>query len=78
MFPPKTPYAERNGHLIAYRLSGIAVHIGALVGEAARPGEDWVSATVRELVAGSGLGFDERGVHEFCGINGPYSLFAVA
>lgn len=73
-----TPYAERNGRLIAYQLSGIAVHIGARVAEAARPGEVWVSATVRELVAGSGLGFDERGAHELRGIHGRYSLFAVA
>lgn len=59
------------------QLSGIAVHIGARVAETAAPGEVWVSATVRELVAGSGLGFAERGAHELRGINGNYSLFAV-
>jgi class 3 adenylate cyclase len=59
------------------QLSGIAVHIGARVAETAAPGEVWVSATVRELVAGSGLGFAERGAHELRGITGNYSLFAV-
>lgn len=59
------------------QLSGIAVHIGARVAETAKPGEVWVSATVRDLVAGSGLGFAERGAHELRGINGRYSLFAV-
>lgn len=59
------------------QLSGIAVHIGARVAESAIPGEVWVSATVRELVAGSGLDFAERGAHQLRGISGNYSLFAV-
>lgn len=63
--------------LCEQQLSGIAVHIGARVAENAMPGEVWVSATVRDLVAGSGLGFAERGAHELRGIHGSFSLFAV-
>ena len=60
------------------QLSGIAVHIGARVASAAMPGEVWVSTTVRDLVAGSGLDFAERGHHALRGIAGQHALFAVA
>jgi class 3 adenylate cyclase len=60
------------------QLSGIAMHIGARVAESATAGEVWVSSTVRDLVAGSGLNFDERGAHVLRGINGQYPLYAVA
>ena len=56
-------------------LAGIAVHIGARVAEAADPGEVWVSRTVVDLVAGSGLDFDDRGEHELTGVPGTWRLF---
>ena len=52
---------------VAGGIAGIAVHIGARVASAAAPGEVWVSSTVRDLVAGSGLGFDDRGRHALKG-----------
>ena len=68
-----TGEAERSGAA----LRGIAVHIGARVAAAARPGEILVSSTVRDLVAGSGLEFEERGEHELKGVSGAWRLFAV-
>jgi DNA-binding NarL/FixJ family response regulator len=56
-------------------LAGIAVHIGARVAEAARPGEVWVSRTVVDLVAGSGLDFEDQGEHELKGVPGRWRLF---
>ena len=57
-------------------VGGIAVHIGARVAAAAAPGEVLVSSTVRDLVAGSGIEFDERGVHALKGLPGEWRLFA--
>ncbi len=57
---------------------GIAVHIGARIAAAARPGEVLVSSTVKDLVAGSGIGFEERGEHELAGVPGTWRLFAAA
>jgi pimeloyl-ACP methyl ester carboxylesterase len=57
---------------------GIAVHVGARIGGLAGPGEILVSSTVRDLVAGSGLSFVDRGVHALKGIPDPWPLFAVA
>ncbi len=59
------------------RVGGIAVHIGARVAALAGPGEVLVSSTVRDLVAGSGLEFDERGTTELKGIPGEWRLYAV-
>jgi class 3 adenylate cyclase/alpha-beta hydrolase superfamily lysophospholipase len=56
-------------------VSGIAVHIAARVGAAARPGEVLVSSTVHDLVIGSGLEFEERGERELAGIPGSWRLF---
>jgi class 3 adenylate cyclase len=56
---------------------GIAVHTGARVASLAGPGEVLVSSTVRDLVAGSGLEFQDRGEHELKGIAEPKRLFAV-
>jgi class 3 adenylate cyclase/DNA-binding winged helix-turn-helix (wHTH) protein len=58
-------------------VGGIAVHIGARVAASARPGEVLVSGTVRDLVAGSGLRFDDRGTHRLRGVPGEWRLFAV-
>jgi pimeloyl-ACP methyl ester carboxylesterase len=59
-------------------LAGIAVHIGARVGSAAAPGEVMVSQTVRDLVVGSGIEFDDRGARELKGVPGEWRLFAVS
>ena len=59
------------------KVSGIAVHIGARVMGKTGPGEVLVSRTVKDLVAGSGLRFQERGVHELKGVPGEWHLFAV-
>jgi len=59
------------------KLAGVAVVIGARISAAARTGEVLVSATVRDLVAGSGLEFEERGEHGLKGIPGSWRLYAV-
>ena len=58
-------------------LAGIAVHVGARVSALAGPSEVLVSQTVRDLVAGSGLVFDERGVHALKGVPGEWRLYAL-
>jgi putative ABC transport system substrate-binding protein len=62
----------------SFQVSGIAVHTGARVAALARPGEVLVSSTVKELVAGSGLRFQDRGVHTLKGVPSEWHLFAVA
>ena len=57
---------------------GIAVHLTARIATAAQPGEVLVSATTRDLVAGSDLAFADRGAHELKGIAEPRHLFALA
>ena len=59
------------------KVGGIAVHIGARVADAARPGEVLVSGTVKDLVAGSELEFDEREAAELKGVPGEWRLYAV-
>jgi class 3 adenylate cyclase/pimeloyl-ACP methyl ester carboxylesterase len=59
------------------KLRGIAVHIGARVAHQAAPGEVLVSSTVKDLVAGSGLEFEDRGAHELKGVPGEWRLYAV-
>jgi len=59
------------------KLSGIAVHTGARIAGAAQAGEVLVSSTVTDLVAGSGIEFDERGTHELKGVPGEWRLYAV-
>jgi len=63
--------------LIDGKVAGIAVHTGARVASHAQPGEVLVSGTVKDLVAGSGLTFEERGAHELKGIPGEWRLYAV-
>ena len=55
---------------------GIAVHIGARIASAAAPGEVLVSSTVKDLVAGSGIEFEDRGTRELKGV-GDWRLYAV-
>jgi pimeloyl-ACP methyl ester carboxylesterase len=62
--------------LIGDKLGGIAVHIGARVAAQAAPGEIVVSQTVKDLVAGSGLSFAERGAHALKGVPGEWRLYA--
>jgi class 3 adenylate cyclase/DNA-binding winged helix-turn-helix (wHTH) protein len=57
-------------------IAGIGVHIAGRVADAARAGEVWVSRTVTDLVAGTGLRFDPRGEHSLRGIDEPWHLFA--
>jgi class 3 adenylate cyclase/pimeloyl-ACP methyl ester carboxylesterase len=64
--------------LIDGKVAGIAVHTGARVASNAQPGEVLVSSTVKDLVAGSGIAFQDRGLHELKGIPGEWHLFAVA
>jgi hypothetical protein len=52
-------------------------HIGARVAGAAQPGEVLVSRTVADLVAGSGIPFRDRGVHQLKGVHGSWQLYAV-
>ncbi len=63
---------------VGEKLAGIAVHTGARVLSCAGPSEVWVSGTVRDLVAGSGLNFEDRGTRSLKGIPGEWRLFAVA
>jgi class 3 adenylate cyclase len=58
-------------------VQGIAVHIGARVSALAGPGQVFVSSTVRELVIGSGLQFEDRGSHELKGVPGEWRVFEV-
>lgn len=58
-------------------ISGIAVHLAQRVSPAAAGGEVLVSRTVVDLVAGSGLQFDDRGEHLLKGIDTTWQLFAV-
>ena len=58
-------------------IGGIAVHIGARVAAEAAGGEVLVSSTVKDLVAGSGLEFEERGSHRLKGVPDEWRLFAV-
>ena len=59
------------------RIGGLAVHIGARVAAKANGGEIVVSNTVKDLLAGSGLTFTDRGEHELKGVPGSWRLFAV-
>jgi class 3 adenylate cyclase len=59
-------------------IGGIGVHIGARVSALAGPSDVLVSSTLRDLVIGSGLEFEDRGAHELKGVPGEWHLFAVA
>jgi class 3 adenylate cyclase len=64
--------------LVDGKASGIAVHTGARVASRAEAGEILVSSTVKDLVAGSGLTFLDRGTHELKGVPGDWHLYSVA
>ena len=61
-----------------HRVGGIAVHIAARVAAMAAAGEILVSSTVKDLVAGSGVEFEDRGLHTLKGVPDAWRLFAVA
>jgi pimeloyl-ACP methyl ester carboxylesterase len=63
--------------LLDGKVGGIAVHIGARVAKEAQPGEVLVSSTVKDLVAGSGLRFRDRGTAALKGVSEDWRLFAV-
>ncbi len=62
---------------IGDKLGGIAVHIGARVAALAAPSEILVSSTVKDLVAGSGISLQDRGVQVLKGVPGQWRLYAV-
>ncbi len=63
--------------LLGADIGGVAVHIGARVGALAGPSEVLVTSTVKDLVAGSGLVFEDRGRHHLKGVPDAWHLFAV-
>jgi class 3 adenylate cyclase len=63
--------------VIGPKLGGIAVHIGARLAALASAGEVLVSHTVKDLVVGSGLHLEDRGVHVLRGVPGEWRLFRV-
>jgi class 3 adenylate cyclase len=60
------------------KIVGVAVSVGARIASLAGPGEVLVSSTVKDLVAGSGLRFDDRGEHQLKGLAEPWRVFAAA
>jgi pimeloyl-ACP methyl ester carboxylesterase len=64
--------------LMDSNIGGIAVHIAARIMATARPSEVLVSSTVKDLVAGSGIAFEDRGLQALKGVPGEWGLFAVA
>ena len=64
--------------MIGADVGGMAVHIGARIGALGGPGEVLASSTVRDLVVGSGIEFDERGEHELKGVPGSWRVFAAS
>jgi class 3 adenylate cyclase len=63
--------------LVGDDVRGLAVHIGVRVMAFAGPGEVLASATVKDLVFGSGIEFEDRGTHALKGVPGEWRLFAV-
>jgi class 3 adenylate cyclase len=59
-------------------LRGVAVHVGARIGATAEPGEVLVSSTVRDLVAGSGITFEDAGIRELKGVPDAWHVYRVA
>ena len=82
---PEKKYASSGDVYVAYQCSGkapskvggIAVHIDARAAGAAAPGEVLVSSTVKDLVSGSRVKFEDRGTYELKGILGEWRLFEV-
>jgi class 3 adenylate cyclase len=64
--------------MLAGEVRGIAVHLGARVAALAGAGEVLATSTVRDLVAGSGLRFADRGLHDLKGVDHPWHLYAAS
>ena len=64
--------------LIDDNIRGVAVHIGARVGAKAGPSQVLVTQTVKDLVVGSGLAFEDAGEHELKGVPDRWRLYRVA
>jgi class 3 adenylate cyclase len=64
--------------LVGEKVAGISVVTGARISSLAASGEVLVSSTVKDLVAGSGFAFEDRGEHELKGVPGTWTLYAVA
>jgi class 3 adenylate cyclase len=64
--------------LVGDKIAGIAVVTGSRISALAAPGEVLVSSTVKDLVAGSEVSFDERGEHDLKGVPGTWRLYAVS
>ncbi len=64
--------------LMGDNVGGIAVHIGARVLSEAKPSEVLVSSTIKDLVVGSGIQFEERGLHALKGVPGEWRLYSVS
>lgn len=62
--------------MIGSTVGGIAVHIGARIAALAQPGEILVSSTVKDLVSGSGIEFEDHGLHTLKGVPGEWRIFA--
>jgi class 3 adenylate cyclase len=62
---------------VGEKLAGLAINVGARVSAEAGPGEVLVSGTVKDLVAGSGIRFDDRGFHSLKGIPGEWRIYSV-
>jgi len=75
--PLRTPVCPRSRNVPGRRRNW-AVHIGARVAALAGPGEVLVSRTVKDLVAGSGLVFVDRGMHPLKGVPDEWQLYALA
>jgi class 3 adenylate cyclase len=58
-------------------LAGMAVHVAARIAARAGAGEVLVSSTVKDLVAGAGLAFEDQGAHELKGVPDSWRLYAV-
>ena len=63
--------------LLGDDVAGLAVHIGARVASLAGPGEVLVSRTVKDLVTGSGIEFESRGLHVLKGVPDEWQIYAV-
>jgi hypothetical protein len=79
---PETRYARSGELSVAYQLTGEGPHevvtAGSPTTHMARAGEILVSGTVRDLVVGSELVFEERGTHQLKGVPGEWRVFALA
>jgi class 3 adenylate cyclase len=60
-----------------HEIAGVAVHLAARIEQQARASEILVSSTVKDLVAGSGIAFEDRGEHQLKGVPGTWRLFSI-